>query len=383
MHNPLVSIVVPCYNAEGTLKKTLFSVAMQEYSNFEVIIVNDGSSDETPEIVRRFEQWDKRFRGRTQENRGVSAARNKGVEIAKGDYIAFLDADDLFLERSITERMSILIKEDEPDMLGVFCPAVMIDIHGNVLKSTRHFDYNLPGDRLYFSSTPESVFNPSCVIVKKCELLKSGGFDETITPAEDYDLWHRMMRGGGYFRKVGSCSIGWRQHSMSAAHSKILKHFNQCKIVTRRIFSQSQDGAAKEFRDGYGTSLYFLIITKRAFSSAIMAVVSGQYEDAREISSDINNNMLEQIGAEALEEIIRHSALRALSKHEDEWLLTVWPQAQDAVLKFIQSLNERFGGTCNSLSVLVYKLKHEGPADLGIGLDTSMNVMKGQPECRK
>lgn len=364
MHSPLVSVVVPCFNAERTLKKTLFSVAMQEYPNFEVIMVNDGSSDSTPEIIHQFGQWDKRFRGMTQENRGVSAARNKGVEVSKGDYIAFLDADDLFLERSMAERMRPLIMEDDPGMLGVFCPAVLIDIDGNVLRAARHFDYVLPGDRLYFSTTPESVFNPSCVIIKKREFLKYGGFDETIMPAEDYDLWHRMMRGGGYFRKVGSCSIGWRQHSLSAAHSAILKHYKQCKIVTERIFSESHDSAAEEFRGGFGASLYFLSITKRAFSSAIMAIVSGHYQEAEEISHDINKNMLEQIGPNALEEMIKYNVLRALSKHENEWLSAAWPKARSEVMKFILELNERFGSTCSSLSALGHKLNDSLPDSL-------------------
>ena len=254
MSEPLVSVVIPSYNAEQTLKKTLLSVAaqMEQYSNFEVIIIDDGSTDKTSDIIHQFEQWDKRFKSVKQENRGVSAARNKGVEIARGDYIAFLDADDLFLKNSLFERMRALVEEDDPDMLGVFCPAVFIDSDGNVIRTDRQFDYYLPGDRLYFSSMPESVFNPSCVIVKKREFIIAGGFDETIAPAEDYDLWHRMMRGGGYFKKERSCSIGWRQHSMSAAHSKILKHYNQCKIVTKRIFSECSHNSAEEYQGGFG-----------------------------------------------------------------------------------------------------------------------------------
>jgi glycosyltransferase involved in cell wall biosynthesis len=361
MLRPLLSVVVPAFNAENTLKKTLLSVAaqMETYPNCEVIIIDDGSTDGTSRIILQFEQWDERFKSLKRENRGVSAARNKGVEIAGGDYIAFLDADDLFLKESISERMRVLLEEDDPNMLGVFCPAVFIDSSGNILRTTRQFDYHLSGDRLYFSFMPESVFNPSCVIVKKGEFIKTGGFDESITPAEDYDLWHRMMRGGGYFRKVGSCSIGWRQHTMSASHSKILRHYNQCKIVTERVFAGSPHSSPEEYQGGFGKSLYYSTITSRAFGSSILAVVAGQYDDAIEISADIKKSMINQILPERLEEMIKFSALRALSRSEDEWQTLVWPEVQKDVLNFICELNQKLGGDCNSLLTLINRLERE------------------------
>lgn len=368
MSEPLVSVVIPSYNAGLTLKKTLLSVAAQteHYSNCEVIIIDDGSTDNTADIIHQFEHWDKRFKSIKQENRGVSAARNKGVEMSMGDYIAFLDADDLFLKDSLSERMRALLAEDDPNMLGVFCPAVLIDMDGNILRTARQFDYYLSGDRLYFSFMPESVFNPSCVIVKKEEFIKAGGFDETITPAEDYDLWHRMMRGGGYFRKVGSCSIGWRQHTMSAAHSNILRHYNQCKIVTERVFSVSSDSSPEEYHGGFGKSLYYSTITSRAFASSILAVVAGQYEAAEKISADIKKLMIDQFTPERLEEMIKFSALRALSKSEHEWQTLVWPEVQKDVLHFISELNRKLGGDCKSLLSLKNRMESKGIETFGL-----------------
>ncbi len=267
-------------------------------------------------------------------------------------------------------------------MVGVFCPAVLIDLDGNVLCSTRHFDYQLPDDRLYFSTSPDSVFNPSCVIAKKIEILKADGFDESIDHGEDYDLWHKMMRRGGYFKKVRSCSIGWRQHSLSAAHSKILRHYNQCKSVTRRIFSESLYDSSEEFRGGFGESLYFLSITKRAFGASIMAVVSRQYEDAMEISADIKKSMLEQIALERLEEMIKFNALRALSQPEEEWRLSVWPKIQKEIIHFITELNESLGGDCNSLSVLKFKLENEGISTFGMN-EEKTSFLEGQTEWQK
>lgn len=365
MHKPLLSVVVPCFNAEMTVKKTLLSVAaqMEQYPNCEVIMVDDGSTDRTPDIIRQFELWDKRFKSVRQGNGGVSAARNKGVEIAGGKYIAFLDADDLFLGNCVSERMKVLLDEDNQDLLGAFCPAVFIDSEGNVILSSRMFEYSVPHNRLYYSSTPESVFNPSCLIAKKEELLKAGGFDESIANGEDYDLWHKMMRSGGYFRLVLSCSIGWRQHSSSAAHSKILTHYRRCKQVTGRIFEESTDNSAEVFRGGYGSSVYHFSVTSRAFSTSIMALIAGQYEDAVEISRDIKKIMIEQITTDRLKQMIKFNGIRAMCKPDDQWNTILWPMVKDRVISFISEINERLGGNCNSLMLLRHQLQDDDVYD--------------------
>ncbi len=355
MHKqPQISVVVPAYNAAETLKKSLLSVAAQlkKYPECEVLIVDDGSQDDTPKIIEQFEKWDKRFRGIRQENRGVSAARNQGIEKSASEYIAFLDADDLFLRDCLYERAQVLIEEDNPDLLGVFCPAVFIDMNGEILQNNRQFDYYLPGDRLYFSFKPESVFNPSCAIVKKSKVVEAGGFDETMTSAEDYDLWHKMMRSGGYFKKVSNCLIGWRQHDTSACHTNIADHYKHCKTVIRRVFSQSATVSTEECSGGYGESLYYLTITSRAFGSSIMAVVAGQYDDAIEISADINKTMLEQISPDKLGEMIRSNALRALSQPEGNWSTKVWPRIENDIMRLLVDLNERLGGDCGCLATL-------------------------------
>src|SRR3972149_756911 len=97
--NPFVSIVVPCFNASETLAKTLDLIVGQNYPDYEVILVDDGSTDSTPEIIHRYVNRDKRFKSFRQENGGVSVARNNGVKNANSEFIAFLDADDLFYEK--------------------------------------------------------------------------------------------------------------------------------------------------------------------------------------------------------------------------------------------------------------------------------------------
>ncbi len=363
MQEPLVSIIIPCYNAANTLKKTLVSVGMEAYSNYEVIVVDDGSTDESFEIINEFEKMDHRFKGVRQPQKGVSAARNRGIRLARGEYIGFLDADDLFLKNSLSKRMRVFIDDDDPDMVGVFCPAVMIDSKGEVLSDTLFCNYSLPFDRLYFSTMPDCVFAICCVIARKKEIEKAGGFDENLSNGEDYDLWHRVLRGGGYFRYVDSCRVAWTQHPKSVSHTGILKHHTQCKMVLQRIFSTSTNGAIPEYRDGFGNALFHLNLTKRAFWTAVMAVVTGQYHEAKEIALDISKDMLQQIAPIELEHMVKYTALRALCKPEGEWEISVWPSIRTDMMRFITELNDAFGGNCISLIALRNRLGWSNRSD--------------------
>lgn len=113
---PLVSIVIPVYNAEKYLEESLRSVMRQSYRNLEIICVDDGSSDNSPAILRKWKQYDSRIRILTQENRGAGVARNLGMESAKGEYILFFDADDILRKRMIRVLVKAAKKHD-PDIV--------------------------------------------------------------------------------------------------------------------------------------------------------------------------------------------------------------------------------------------------------------------------
>jgi glycosyltransferase involved in cell wall biosynthesis len=110
-NQPLVSVVVPVYNADKYLKKCLYSITKQEYPNLEVILVNDGSTDESRQIIERHALKDSRFIVIDQKNGGVSSARNTGISLAKGEYITFIDADDLIHKEFISNLANDLIEK--------------------------------------------------------------------------------------------------------------------------------------------------------------------------------------------------------------------------------------------------------------------------------
>lgn len=358
--NSLVSIVIPCFNVSETLEKSLNSVIQQNYANFEVIMVDDGSADATPAIIHTYEKKDGRFRGFRQENKGVSAARNKGVDLSKSEYIAFLDADDIVYGNSISERMKVLLGEENPDILGTFCPAEMIFKDGSRMGQPLLFNYYpLPNDKLYFSYMPESVFNPSCVIIKKSMFFEAGGFDETVNLAEDYLLWHNMMRSGGYFKIVRSCKIGYTQSSDSTVRTKLLKHFQLWQSAAGKVFSGDPKGI-RECRNGFGHSLYYQALSNRAFNTAIMAVALKEYRVAKELSNSISRYVLELSDPLTLESQIRFYTLRALCKHSKEWS-SVWKGVKYDVSQFLAELDDNVGGS-SSLLKLRERLEKQGGA---------------------
>ncbi|MDR3178523.1 MAG: glycosyltransferase [Oscillospiraceae bacterium] len=109
---PLISVIVPIYNVEKFLKKCLKSIEEQTYKNLEVILVNDGSQDSSGEIAKEFASYRKNFLFLDKENQGVSSARNLGLEIAKGEYISFVDSDDYIFPKFIEELYEILVKNN-------------------------------------------------------------------------------------------------------------------------------------------------------------------------------------------------------------------------------------------------------------------------------
>ena len=113
----LISIIIPCYNAEKCLSISLNSVREQSYKDLEIIIVNDGSKDGTLEVANAYANIDNRVKVITQENAGVSVARNNGVSLAKGKFIMFLDADDNYTTPFAIEKMYNRIVETNADML--------------------------------------------------------------------------------------------------------------------------------------------------------------------------------------------------------------------------------------------------------------------------
>ncbi len=192
----LVSIIIPVYNAQKYIKETIESALNQTYKNIEIIVVDDGSIDETAAIVESFQN--PRIVYIYQENQGQSSARNTGIRKAKGTYIAFLDADDLFLPRKIEEQVSFL--ENHPDCGLCYCDNY--HFFSNQPDKLFHFSVKTYSGLIFDKLLEENFINPLSVLLKKEILDEYGEFKDGWRRCDEQYLWLKLA-----FNKVRFCYL--------------------------------------------------------------------------------------------------------------------------------------------------------------------------------
>lgn len=200
---PLVSVIVPCYNYGSFLKFTLESVLKQEYQNWECIIVDDGSTDNTKEIAEEFTVDDKRFAYVYQKNAGLSAARNTGVKHASGKYVQFLDSDDLIDTKKLQVQVEYMEQNERVDIM--YGDSIFFDTNSD---NVTNGDRRIKNLKLKVSGAGKALVRNFCVnnfievsspLVKKAMLDKVGIFDTTYFTYEDWQYWFRAAVEGFHF----------------------------------------------------------------------------------------------------------------------------------------------------------------------------------------
>jgi glycosyltransferase involved in cell wall biosynthesis len=181
---PLVSVIIPTYNRGWILKEAIESVQFQTYRNFELIIVDDGSTDNTREVLEEFKEELVVIR---QKNKGVSAARNKGVSFSRGTLIAFLDSDDLWKPEKLANQVAFF--ESNPEIH--ICQTDEIWIRKGKRVNPKKY-HQKPSGMIFEQSLSLCLVSPSAVMMKKKLFHEAGGFDESFPACEDYDLWLRI-----------------------------------------------------------------------------------------------------------------------------------------------------------------------------------------------
>jgi glycosyltransferase involved in cell wall biosynthesis len=188
---PLVSVVIPCYNHARYIEEAIRSVESQEYSNHEIIVVDDGSTDNTEDIVKKFKNRTIYLR---QENRGTAAARNLGIALARGEFIAFLDADDSWLPGKLQKQMKAI--DADPSVGLVACGEFDIDESGKILGGPWVYG-NYPNREKLLEALSIGQVIPggsSGILIRKECLLEVGDFDASLKIGEDWDMWLRIIR---------------------------------------------------------------------------------------------------------------------------------------------------------------------------------------------
>ncbi len=188
----MISVIIPLYNKELSIGRTIESVLKQTYTNFELIVVDDGSTDHSASVVERI--VDNRIRLIKKTNGGVSSARNKGVEEAEYDWVAFLDGDDLWHEDYLLEVSKVIVKQIDIEAIATGFATIHKD---GTIKKSRVATSSRPVN--YFKATKElgyNILNMSTFCTKKNSLLSIGMFSEHLTHGEDMEVFEKLARRG-------------------------------------------------------------------------------------------------------------------------------------------------------------------------------------------
>ncbi len=219
--DPSVSVIIATFNRESYLKEALQSLASQTFNDFEIIVVDDGSTDKTKEIVESFPLP---CRYHYQDNQGAAAAKNKGVELAQGSFIAFLDSDDLWHEEKLQRQYALLTAANNaPDL--VYC-------HG-----THFISREVEGrgrDRLHCPEGVVPALVTSGMLTSKRCFLEVGWFDESLRVGIDID-WHLRAKLKGlsihvfpevfYYRRIHPDNSGYLNKNHRKQHVRVVKSY--------------------------------------------------------------------------------------------------------------------------------------------------------------
>jgi len=182
-----VSVIIPTYNHAAFLPEALESVFAQTCSPLEVIVVDDGSTDETAEVLRVYER---RIRVISQPNRGVAAARNAGAAVASGELLAFLDADDAWLPAKLERQVARF--DGEPEIGLVHCGVAEVDGQGGQLRARLDGMEGWVSTEMLLFRRGVILGGGSAAVIRRATFVQAGGFDEVLSTSADWDLYYRI-----------------------------------------------------------------------------------------------------------------------------------------------------------------------------------------------
>jgi len=237
--NAIVSVIIPTYNRGWILKETIDSVLAQDFRNFELIVVNDGSTDNTQDILNSYKED---IIVLQQNNKGVSAARNMGIASASGRLIAFLDSDDLWLPKKLSIQVDFF--NANPDAL--ICQTEEIWVKNGIRVNPGKRHKKLSGN-IFEPSLYLCLVSPSAVMIKRSLFENAGMFDETLPACEDYDLWLRVSCRYPVYLIDIPLIIKRGGHSDQLSKSSCLDRYriqSLKKIIKSNLLTEKQKAAA-------------------------------------------------------------------------------------------------------------------------------------------
>jgi len=229
----LFSVVIPVYNRKELLKDTLQSVFSQSDRDFEVLVVDDGSTDGSVDLVASLPEPITLLR---QQNKGPGAARNLGMSVAQGDYIAFLDSDDIWFPWTLATYRAIIQRTHEPALI---IAATKPFRSASDLEPLKPLDVAVESFDDFFASSRVSMWHgASAIVVNSKHARAVGGFTDEWVNAEDTDFLFRLGVAPGFAHVLAPCTVGYREHESSA-----LSNFSRTFAGISRLLGNEKRGA--------------------------------------------------------------------------------------------------------------------------------------------
>lgn len=252
----LVTAVIPVYNSAKYVREAIESASNQTYKNIEIIIVNDGSTDNTAEIIKKLMAHSSELMGKVryiyQENKGPAAARNRGIREAKGEYIVFLDADDEWLPDKLEKQIKLLNENRNVGL--VTCGRDVIDQLGKKTISLPKIPVSRQKMLMAFT-LGNIVGSCSCVMLRKTCLNGVGCFDESLKVGEDWDLWLRIAREFD-IEVVNEPLVKYNLRPNSQSGSGDINLKNELQLL-EKIFNEPSMQKAKTLRNKAYSQRYY------------------------------------------------------------------------------------------------------------------------------
>lgn len=231
-NQPTVSILIPAHNAERFIEETLVSVLAQTFTDFECLVINDGSTDRTAEIVERF-LADRRLRLINLAKVGLCTALNRDLELCRASLVARMDADDVMLPERLAVQVAFM--ESKPEIAGCSSDIWLMNETGVNIRELRCPFTSVDAIERHLRAGGHLIYTHASVMYRRENVLELGGYRSEYFPAEDVDLFVRMLEMGKPIMNLPTALIKVRVHPDSVSSTSAIRQFRKNKLIFRNL----------------------------------------------------------------------------------------------------------------------------------------------------
>ncbi|HWI91079.1 MAG TPA: glycosyltransferase [Flavisolibacter sp.] len=328
-----VSVIIPVFNSAHLIEKTIQSILKQQFQDWEMIIVDDGSMDNIGEVIGSFIKKNERIKFYQQQNAGASAARNTGIKNAKNEWLLFLDADDWIREDYFEKMVAVLINDPTIDV--VHCGWTRVSKSGAAGKG------NFGGEQsdMFPSLAHYCPFAIHSCIVRKGIVERVGGFDTSFKTCGDWDLWQRVARTGAKFRMVKETMAFYQTTSNSLSSDGNQFCINGLQVISNAYSSDARVPHPKQHYEK-GLITGHLRERKYYFVTWSAGLLIGSSKPASHLLGHLKGIKAENLDPDIVAETVLDSVIIPAEKEQPGWIAH-WNRIEKNLRIFLKDLQEQ------------------------------------------